>query len=164
MVKALERAGKKAKLLFSWDEFDRLRKVPKNVAAVRDDFEQYIGYPYVDVPDPFDSGAKSYAAYFENEFIASMEKIGIKLDYRHQAEMYRSGAYREQILLALRKRGEIFDMSGSLLVGNRPCVKLSCSPYEIKDPNKRRRLAAILASISPEQKPSRGLCHASAST
>ena len=44
------------------------------------------------------------------------------------------------------RRGEIFDMSGSLLVGNRPCVKLSCSPYEIKDPNKRRRLAAILAS------------------
>ena len=40
VVKALERAGKKAKLLFSWDEFDRLRKVPKNVSAVRDDFEQ----------------------------------------------------------------------------------------------------------------------------
>ena len=44
------------------------------------------------------------------------------------------------------RRGEIFDVSGSLLVGNRPCVKLSCSPYEIKDPNKRRRLAAILAA------------------
>ena len=68
VVKALERAGKKARLLFSWDEFDRLRKVPKNVSAVRDDFEQYVGFPYVDVPDPFDSGAKSYAAYFENEF------------------------------------------------------------------------------------------------
>ena len=44
------------------------------------------------------------------------------------------------------RRGEIFDVSGSLLVGNRPCVKLSCSPYEIKDPNKRRRAAAILAA------------------
>ena len=44
------------------------------------------------------------------------------------------------------RRGEIFDVSGSLLVGNRPCVKLSCSPFEIKDINKRRRLAAILAA------------------
>ena len=113
VVKALERAGKKAKLLFSWDEFDRLRKVPKNVAAVRDDFDQYIGYPYVDVPDPFDTGASSYAAYFENEFIASMEKIGISLDYRYQAQMYRSGAYTELVLHALHERGRIFDILDS---------------------------------------------------
>ena len=113
VVKALERAGKKARLLFSWDEFDRLRKVPKNVSAVRDDFEQYIGYPYVDVPDPFDGSALSYAARFEQEFEEAMRRFGIPLDYRHQAEMYRSGAYREQILLALQKRGEIFDILDS---------------------------------------------------
>ena len=61
VVRALRSLGKKAKLLFSWDEFDRLRKVPKNVAEVREDFAQYIGYPYVDVPDPFGS-EESYAA------------------------------------------------------------------------------------------------------
>ena len=113
VVKALERAGKKARLLFSWDEFDRLRKVPKNVSAVRDDFETYIGYPYADVPDPFDGSEPSYAARFEHEFEDAMKRFGIPLDYRHQAEMYRSGAYREQILLALRKRGEIFDILDS---------------------------------------------------
>ena len=113
VVKALERAGKKARLLFSWDEFDRLRKVPKNVSAVRDDFEKYIGYPYVDVPDPFGGEASSYAARFETEFESAMERFGIPLDYRHQAQMYRSGAYREQILLALQKRGEIFDILDS---------------------------------------------------
>ena len=31
VVKALRKLGKKAKLLFSWDEFDRMRKVPVNV-------------------------------------------------------------------------------------------------------------------------------------
>ena len=55
VVKALRKKGKKAKLLFSWDEFDRLRKVPVNVARVTEDFEKYIGYPYVDVPDPFNA-------------------------------------------------------------------------------------------------------------
>ena len=113
VVKALERAGKKARLLFSWDEFDRLRKVPKNVEAVRDDFGQYIGYPYVDAPDPFGDCHATYAEHFEKEFEASMEAFGIPLDYRHQAEMYRSGAYREQILLSLKKRGEIFDILDS---------------------------------------------------
>ena len=34
VVKALKRAGKKAKLLFSWDEYDRCRKIPANVQAV----------------------------------------------------------------------------------------------------------------------------------
>ncbi|MBP5154647.1 MAG: lysine--tRNA ligase [Lachnospiraceae bacterium] len=110
VVKALERAGKKARLLFSWDEFDRLRKVPRNVAAVRDDYDRYIGFPYVDVPDPFDSGASSYAAYFEKEFETSMEQFCIPLDYRHQAQMYRSGAYRDYVLHCLKKRGEIFDI------------------------------------------------------
>ncbi|MBO4837765.1 MAG: lysine--tRNA ligase [Lachnospiraceae bacterium] len=113
VVKALERAGKKARLLFSWDEFDRLRKVPKNVEAVRDDYAQYIGYPYVDVPDPFDENHGSYAEHFEEEFERSMEAFGIPMDYRHQAQMYRSGAYRDQILLALQKRGEIFDILDS---------------------------------------------------
>ena len=53
VVKALRKMGKKAKLLFSWDEYDRLRKIPVNVAQANGDMEQYIGYPYVDVPNPF---------------------------------------------------------------------------------------------------------------
>ena len=44
---ALRRMGKKARLLFSWDEYDRTRKIPVNVAKVTKGFEQYIGYPYV---------------------------------------------------------------------------------------------------------------------
>ena len=42
VVRALIKKGKKAKLLFSWDEFDRMRKVPVNVAAIDDDMEKYI--------------------------------------------------------------------------------------------------------------------------
>ncbi len=110
VAEALQRKGKKAKLLFSWDEFDRLRKVPVNVEKATEGFERYIGYPYVDVPNPFGTEEKTYAEYFEKEFEASIEKLGIRLDYRHQAEMYRSGKYREHIITALDKRGEIFDI------------------------------------------------------
>lgn len=37
VVQALRGMGRKARLLFSWDEFDRLRKIPVNVASVRGD-------------------------------------------------------------------------------------------------------------------------------
>lgn len=114
VMKALIKKGKKAKLLFSWDEFDRLRKIPVNVQKVRDDMEKYIGYPYVDVINPFaDSDADNYAVYFEREFEESIVKFGIDMDYRHQAEMYRSGKYRDNVLLALKKRKEIFDILDS---------------------------------------------------
>ncbi len=115
VVRALRKMGKKAKLLFSWDEFDRLRKVPVNVAKVRDDFEQHIGKPYADVENPFSDcpEIKTYAEYFEKEFEESIVKFGIEMDYRHQAEMYRSGKYVEHVLHSLRKRGEIFDILDS---------------------------------------------------
>ena len=66
VYRALQKRGKKAKLLFSWDEYDRLRKVPKNVAdhLGNNSFEQYIGHPYADIPDPFGC-CESYAAHFE---------------------------------------------------------------------------------------------------
>lgn len=113
VVKSLRKMGKKAKLLFSWDEFDRFRKVPVNVAKIDDDMEKYIGQPYVDVRNPYNDGCKSYAEHFEKEFEESMKKFGIDMDYRYQAQMNRSGKYSEHIITALKKRGEIFDILDS---------------------------------------------------
>lgn len=114
VVRALRKKGKKARLLFSWDEFDRVRKIPVNVAAVDGDMEKYIGFPYVDVKNPFPgTPEKTYAEYFENEFMRSITKFGIDMDYRYQAQMYRSGKYTQYVLEALKKRGEIFDVLDS---------------------------------------------------
>ena len=43
----------------------------------------------------------------------------------------------------LRKWGEIRDRDGYLLVGNKPCVRISCSPHELK-PEKRTVAAELL--------------------
>ncbi len=112
VVKALRKMGKKAKLLFSWDEFDRLRKVPVNVAAVTEGFDKYIGRPYVDVPDPYGC-CESYAKHFQNEFEASIKKFGIEMDYRYQAGQYRSGRYAQYVIHSLKHREEIFDILDS---------------------------------------------------
>lgn len=112
VVKALEKKGKKARLLFSWDELDRLRKVPSNVAVVTENFEENIGRAYVDIENPFkdDTESRTYAEHFEKEFEESIKPFDIKLDFRHQAAMYRSGKYAENVIFALSKRKEIFDI------------------------------------------------------
>lgn len=109
VCRALRKAGKKARLLFSWDEFDRFRKVPKNVPA---EFSKYIGKPYVDVPDPFGC-CESYAKHFEKEFESSLSKFGIEVDFRYQASQYRSKRYNDDIIHSLRHRKEIFDILDS---------------------------------------------------
>jgi lysyl-tRNA synthetase class 1 len=111
VVLALRSLGKKARLLHSWDNFDRLRKIPANVTTLDD---SYIGFPLSGVPNPFpESGHTTYAEHFEAEFTAALTDFGIEPDFRNQTALYRAGAYREEILLALRERGRIFDILDS---------------------------------------------------
>ncbi len=113
VVKALKKKGKKAKLLVSWDNYDRCRKIPANVqAVVGSAYDKYIGCPYVDIPDPWGCH-ESYAAHFEEEFLKGIEPFGIELDCRYQAQMYRSGKYTKDIIESLQKRGEIFEILDS---------------------------------------------------
>ncbi len=110
VVKSLKKHGKKARLLISWDEFDRCRKIPVNVqAVVGDSYDKYIGCPYVDIPDPWGCH-KNYAEHFEEEFLNGIAPFGIELDCRHQADMYRSGKYTDKLITAIQKRGEIFEI------------------------------------------------------
>jgi lysyl-tRNA synthetase class 1 len=107
VVKSLQAKGKKAKLLFSWDEFDRLRKIPKNVDS---ELEKFIGCPYTDVKF---SDTETYAGHFQKEFETALKEFGIKPDFRYQTSMYRSGKYKELLLKSLDKRREIFDILDS---------------------------------------------------
>ncbi|MBR7137383.1 MAG: lysine--tRNA ligase [Clostridia bacterium] len=113
VCKALKKLGKKARLLCSWDDYDRCRKIPANVqAVVGDAYDKYIGTPYVDIPDPWGCH-ENYAQHFENEFMEAMKRFGIEMDYRYQGDMYRSGKYTKDIIEALEKRGEIFEILDS---------------------------------------------------
>lgn len=105
VVKALEGMGKKTRFIFSWDDFDRLRKVPLNVSP---DFKSYVGLPYSEVPSPFGEG--SYGNHFEKEFESSLDQFGIFPEYIYQSTEYRSGRYVPYILIAMKKRKEIYDI------------------------------------------------------
>jgi lysyl-tRNA synthetase class 1 len=90
--------------IHSWDDYDRLRKVPAGVAP---DFARYIGMPIADVPDPFGE-YESYATRYIADFTHGLDCLGIHPRYIRQSVAYRRGDYLEQIKQAMRHRAEIF--------------------------------------------------------
>ncbi|WP_294751219.1 lysine--tRNA ligase [uncultured Exiguobacterium sp.] len=106
VARALQDLGKDVRFLFSWDDYDRFRKVPVDVDQ---GFTRYIGIPYSAVPAP-DGSDMSYATYFEQQFETMLKAFEIRPDYRYQHEAYTSGTYAEQIIHAFRHRHAIYDI------------------------------------------------------
>ncbi len=106
VIKQLQAEGKRTRLIFSWDDFDRFRKVPQ---SIENSFNKYIGLPLTSVPDP-QGKYNSYAERFEKEFEQSMKDLGIKLEYRYQTQEYKSGRYDQLIIHALNHRHKIAEI------------------------------------------------------
>jgi len=118
--KALQTMGKKVRMIFSWDNFDRLRKVPKNVAeslrggqspTKQSSFEINIGKALSAIPNPFGEG--SYAKHFQGEFEIALKELQmneIPIDTKSQSDEYQSGRYADAIIHALKSRKKIYDI------------------------------------------------------
>ena len=104
--KALEKKKKKTRFIYSWDDYDRFRKVPDNVSK---DFEKYIGMPVSDVPDPFKCH-KSYAEHFEKGLEDSIKNLGFEIEFLRQNEKYKKCLYAEKIKEALTNRKKIAEI------------------------------------------------------
>ena len=100
----IRRRGHECVHLISWDDYDRYRKVP---AGIDPSWEQHIGKPLTSVPAPPGSAHTSWAEHFKAAMTASLAELGVEFRAVSQTEAYTSGAYREQILLAMRERGTI---------------------------------------------------------
>jgi lysyl-tRNA synthetase class 1 len=102
---ALARRGHATELLLSWDEFDRLRRAPTGFEAAA----EHEGKPLRDIPDPLGEHP-SYAARFERDFESALDRLGVEVSYRYQADEYRSGRYDDAIVHALRHRERIAEI------------------------------------------------------
>lgn len=108
VVEEIKARGVPCEHLLSFDDYDRLRKVP---AGVDERFNEYIGMPLTSVPDPHGS-LESWAERFKAPLRQSMEDLGVELREVSQTEMYTAGAYREQIITALEQRTLINEVLG----------------------------------------------------
>ena len=89
--------------ILSWDDYDRLRRVP---AGLPDSFAEYIGRPLTSVPDPCGQH-ENFAEHFKDPLREALDRLGIQVTEISQTEMYTSGAYTAQIVLAMRRRADI---------------------------------------------------------
>ena len=108
VARALEARGKSVRFLLSWDDYDTFRKVPSDLPTP-EKWAEHLFRPIADVPDPYGE-APSYAAHHERAFEAQLDRVGIKPEFLYQADKYRGGEYREEILLALDKARELADI------------------------------------------------------
>ncbi|MCP9957859.1 lysine--tRNA ligase [Streptomyces sudanensis] len=103
----IRRRGHEVRHLISWDDYDRYRKVPAGVPGVDDSWAEHIGKPLTSVPAPAGSPYGSWAEHFKTAMAESLAELGVEFDGISQTEQYTSGAYRAQILHAMRHRAQI---------------------------------------------------------
>jgi lysyl-tRNA synthetase, class I len=99
----VRKQGVPCRHILSWDDYDRLRRVP---ARFPESFAEHIGRPLSAVPDPC-GGHPSWAEHFKEPLRESLARLGVLITEISQTEMYTSGAYTEQIILAMRRRADI---------------------------------------------------------
>ena len=100
----IRRRGTACRHLLSWDDYDRFRKVP---AGIDPAWAEHIGKPLTSVPAPPGSSHDSWSEHFKAPMLEALAELGIEVDAISQTQMYTSGAYREQILFAMRERAHI---------------------------------------------------------
>ncbi|WP_399088949.1 lysine--tRNA ligase [Streptomyces sp. BBFR2] len=103
----IRRRGHQVRHLISWDDYDRYRKVPAGVDGVDESWAEHIGKPLTSVPAPKGSAYANWAEHFKAAMAAALTELGVAYDGISQTAQYTSGVYREQILHAMRHRGDI---------------------------------------------------------
>jgi lysyl-tRNA synthetase class 1 len=102
VVRALRDMGKKARFIYSWDDYDVFRKVPQNMPK-REELEQFLRFPITMVPDPWERDS-SYARHHEVDVETKLPGVGIFPEFLFQAERYRASRYAQGIRRALEHR------------------------------------------------------------
>lgn len=103
----IRRRGYTVRHLISWDDYDRYRKVPNGIEGIDESWAEHIGKPLTSVPAPAGSPHPNWAEHFKAAMVEALAELGVEYDPISQTEQYTSGVYREQILHAMRRRGDI---------------------------------------------------------
>ncbi|AXG78462.1 lysine--tRNA ligase [Streptomyces paludis] len=103
----IRRRGYEVRHLISWDDYDRYRKVPAGVPGTDPSWVEHIGKPLTSVPAPAGSAYPNWAEHFKAAMTEALDEMGVTYDGISQTEQYTAGVYREQILHAMKHRGDI---------------------------------------------------------
>ncbi|MBU0761852.1 MAG: lysine--tRNA ligase [Candidatus Altiarchaeota archaeon] len=98
-------AGVDARLIWVSDDMDPFRKVPAGMESLKD----YLGFPVKDIPDPKGCHS-SFVDHFANPFIEDLKEFGVEPKIYSATELYRSGAFKDEVVLAFEGRKNILEI------------------------------------------------------
>ena len=113
VYKAVKKQNYKARFVLTSDDRDPLRKIPSELAGldgmfhkVEDDelkrLKNYLGVPYVNVPDPFNC-CKSWAEHFNRVWLDGIIALGIDdIELYENDSLYIQGKFKPYITEALK--------------------------------------------------------------
>ena len=107
VAEELRHRGRTVRHLHFWDDYDRFRRVPAGVPA---SFEEYVGRPLSDVPDPEGDCHGSYAEHFMGPFDEALRRLGVPVEQIRQSVAYREGTYEKDVRTAIAARDVIAEV------------------------------------------------------
>ena len=114
VAEALRERGREVRQVFTADDRDPLRKLPRKLADLDGNvvdlgdvnagaLGRNLGKPYTDIPDPFEC-CDSYGEHFSNLIERSAELLGIPVEMVSNTELYESGEFEDATEYLLEHR------------------------------------------------------------
>ncbi|WP_052869333.1 lysine--tRNA ligase [Streptomyces niger] len=126
----VRRRGHEVRHVLSWDDYDRYRKVPLGIEGVDDSWAEHIGKPLTSVPAPKGSAYPNWAEHFKAAMVDALAQLGVEYDGISQTAQYTAGTYREQILHAMKHRGDIDAILAQYRTKPKAAAKKSQKPVD----------------------------------
>ncbi|QSG15575.1 lysine--tRNA ligase [Halapricum desulfuricans] len=107
VAEALRERGHEVRQVFTSDDRDRLRKLPRRLADLDGNvvglgevdagaLGRNLGKPYTDIPDPFGC-CDSYGAHFTKILERDAERLGVPIEFVSNTALYESGEFDDAI-------------------------------------------------------------------
>ncbi|PSP77234.1 lysine--tRNA ligase [Halobacteriales archaeon QS_4_69_225] len=114
VAEALRDRGREVRQVFTADDRDRLRTLPRKLADLEGDvvglgevdagaLGRNLGRPYTDVPDPFGC-CDSYGDHFTTLLERAADAVDVPIDVVSNTELYESGAFDDTVRHVLTNR------------------------------------------------------------
>ena len=107
VAEALRDRGHEVRQVFTSDDRDRLRKLPRRLANLDGEIVglgevdagalgRNLGRPYTDIPDPFGC-CDSYGDHFTELLRRDMERLGVEVEFLSNTALYEDGAFDDAV-------------------------------------------------------------------
>ena len=107
VAEALRERGREVRQVFTSDDRDRLRKLPRRLANLDGEIVglsevdagalgRNLGRPYTDIPDPFGC-CDSYGDHFTELLRRDMERLGVEVEFLSNTALYEDGAFDDAV-------------------------------------------------------------------